>query len=149
MNLMREWGANWYNSAPKDFVAQLANNFRTPEQDEMVLILKVLAADVNEGYHNLANWTVQSVNGTRVRNLPHLVNLIASSEGPYVEIENASGQRVVLDQARVEEQQTAILERYRIAEDRSPDLRATADSDPAPAVSDAIRAARGGEADPS
>lgn len=121
-NLLREWGANWYNSAPKNFVAMLDDNYRTAERDEVVLILKVLAADVNEGYHEVSNWVVQSVNGARVRHLAHAVRLIESSQGPYVEIENANGQVVVLDRQRVANQQADILERYRIASDRSPDL---------------------------
>ena len=122
-NLLREWGNSWYNAAPKEIVAYLGRNYRTEERDELVLVLKVLAADVNEGYHEISNWLVAKVNGTGVRNLRHLITLIeAGANRPFIEIEGNDGQVMVLDALAVADAHPSILELYRIAADRSPDL---------------------------
>ena len=122
-NLLREWGNNWFNSAPKEFVALLSNNHRLEERDEIVIVLKVLAADVNQGYHNIANWAVDEVNGTRIRDIRHLIERVESaSESPYMEFKNEVGQMIVLDREKVAATHAEILALYRIGADRSPDL---------------------------
>ena len=130
-NLLREWGNNWYNSAPKEFVALLGRNYREPDRDEVVIVLKVLAADANQGYHDLSHWTVERVNGQTVRNLAHLAALVEdeASTGPYVEFIGESGQQLVLDRKQVAAENSRILELYRIGSDRSPDLALAAPAD--------------------
>lgn len=122
-NLLKEWGSNWYNSAPKELVARLATNFRGEDRDELILVLKVLAADVNEGYHEVTNWLVDEVNGEPVRNLRHLVRLVEQDGAhPYVEFKNPNGQILVMDRERVAQSRDEILSTYRIDADRSEDL---------------------------
>jgi S1-C subfamily serine protease len=122
-NLLREYGSNWYNKAPKEFVALLGDNFRKPDQDEAVIVLKVLAADVNEGYHNVGNWIVTEVDGQSIRNLRHLIELVEQpSDQPYTELRSASGHILVMDRAKVAATADEILALYRIGSDRSPDL---------------------------
>ena len=122
-NYLREWGSNWYNAAPKDFIAALGSNFVTPDLDEVVFVSKVLAADVNEGYHNVSNWMVTHVNEQPIRNLRQLVEIVESDDdGPYVEFKSSSGQMIVLDRKKVADTQAEILDLYRVREDRSPDL---------------------------
>lgn len=122
-NLLKEWGNNWYNKAPKEFVALLRKNFREEDLDEVVIVLKVLAADVNEGYHNVAYWPVDNVNGVKVENLRHLIEVVErDGNGPYIEIQNAEGNLIVLDRKQVDETQQEILNLYRVTGDRSPDL---------------------------
>jgi hypothetical protein len=132
-NLLREWGSNWYNSAPKELVALLADNYRDENRDQLVMVLKVLAADVNQGYHEVTNWLVKEVNGQPVRNLRHLVELVELVEQdgarPYVEFKNPNGQMLVLDRERVALQRNDILATYRIDADRSEDLAPTPDPD--------------------
>jgi hypothetical protein len=121
-NLLKEWGANWYNAAPKELVALLGANFRTQERDEVVIVLKVLAADVNEGYHNVSNWVVEKANGTVVRNLQQLVKVVEEARTPFVEFASPTGQQLVLDRVEVEASASDVLALYRIDADRSPDL---------------------------
>jgi hypothetical protein len=123
-NLLLEWGNNWYNTAPKELVALLSNNFPSDTQDEVVIVLKVLAASVNEGYHEVTNWIVEEVDGGKVRNLRDLITRVEGGAGPFVEFRSPSGQQLILDRAQVAAQQASILELYRIPFDRSQDLSA-------------------------
>ena len=122
-NLLREWGSNWFDSAPKDLTSRLLFNIPEKEGQEVVLALKVLAADINEGYHSVANWTVAEVNGIEVLNLRHLVELVEQGEpGPFMEFVGANGRKIVLAREEAEAAGPAILATYRIEADRSPDL---------------------------
>ena len=122
-NLLKEWGKSWYNKAPKQLVALLLRNYREEDLEEVVLVLKVLAADVNEGYHDVTYWVVDEVNDVKIQNLRHLIDVVEQNkEGPYNEFENAQGQLIVLDREQVEASRQDILDLYRIDADRSPDL---------------------------
>lgn len=122
-NLLQMWGRNWYDKAPKELVAKLSDNLRPKEIDEIVLALKVLAADVNQGYQNENFWQIESVDGEKVRNLRHLISLIeAGEDNEFVSFENGGGQKMILDRNKVKAEQPKILATYRIPADRSPDL---------------------------
>ena len=95
----------------------------TADLDEIVFVSKVLAADVNLGYHNFANWIVTHVNEQPIRNLRELISIIESDNGnPYIELKSASGRMLVLNREKVAASHEEILELYRVQADRSPDL---------------------------
>ena len=124
-NLLRSWGGNWYDAAPEELVAMLGFNFLTDERDEVVLLLRVLAAEPNQGYQDFSNWVVDAVNGEKVLSLEQFVKLIEkNADQPFIQLTNKQGQQIALDPSRVAAQQASILQTYRIPEDRSPDLRA-------------------------
>lgn len=64
----------------------LLNNFRFANEDEVVVILKVLPHEANRGYHNIFLRRVDSVGSEKVRNLRQLVNLIESTEEDFLEL---------------------------------------------------------------
>ncbi len=122
-NLMRMWGANWTRSAPMEFVVQLRDNVVTDELDEHVIALRVLAANVNQGYHGESNWFIETVDGEKVRNLRHLIELVeAGADNEFVEFRNPGDRRMILDRQKVKNEQDSILAIYRISRDRSDDL---------------------------
>jgi hypothetical protein len=88
-----------------------------------VLALKVLADDVNQGYHGMNNWVVETVDGQRVRNLKELIAAVERGQGnEFVTFGDDAGQVLVLDRAKVEAQRAEVLNTYRIPADRSPDV---------------------------
>ncbi len=122
-NLMQMWGKNWYNAAPKELVARLGNNLRSEDIDEVVLALRVLAADVNQGYQNENYWQIESVDAQKVRSLKQMIALIeAGADNEFVTFKNTSGLKMVLDRRKVLQEQPQILTTYRISSDRSADL---------------------------
>jgi len=125
-NYLMSWGPNWFNNAPKELVALLSDNMKRPDKDEIVLMSKVLAAAVNEGYQDWNNWIVEKVDGIPVRNLRHLISLVEGSSAPFVVFENDKQQKIILDRAQAAAATAQILKTYHIPADRSGDLREAA-----------------------
>ncbi len=123
-NLLRAWGPNWFASAPNELMAYLSDNVPEVEGEQVVLALKVLADDVNQGYHGINNWVVETVDGERIRNLKELMAAVERGQGnEFVTFGDGAGQVVVLDRAKVAASQASLLTTYRIPEDRSSDLK--------------------------
>jgi S1-C subfamily serine protease len=123
-NLLRAWGPNWFANAPNHLMAYLAYNVPEVEGEQVVLGLKVLAADVNQGYHGMSNWVVETVDGQRVRNLMELIAAVEKGAGnEFITFGDKNGQVVVLDRRKAEAAHEGILNTYRIPADRSPDLK--------------------------
>jgi S1-C subfamily serine protease len=124
-NLLQAWGPNWFNTAPSHLTSILTANFPEVENEQVIVVLKVLAADVNQGYDQINNWIVQTVDGKRVRNMRELIAAVENPDGgEFVTFAGASGHALVLDRAKAREANARILQTYRIPADRSPDLAA-------------------------
>lgn len=113
MNLVKRWGRNWRRQAPIDFL-HLRRQWSSEEKREVVVALKVLAADVNLGYHDWKNWIVDSVNGVTIRDFKQFTQLVHNSVGTHVVLSNEDGHKMVIDnqQARATEEQ--IMKLYQI-----------------------------------
>lgn len=122
-NLLQMWGPNWYNNAPSHLTAQLAANYPEVDGEQIILAIKVLAADVNQGYDQTSNWIVHTVDGTRVRTMRELIDAVEQPDGgEFVTFASESGHTLVLDRAKARASRDAILKTYRIPADRSADL---------------------------
>lgn len=119
---LKTWGDNWWQSAPRELVALYESGIVTPARREVVLIQKVLADRVNQGYHDLENVVITSVDDRPVRSLAHLVDLVERSEGSFARFGASDGSRVVLDRREVAERTPIVLARFGVPRDRSPDL---------------------------
>lgn len=122
-DLLNIWGSQWYQSAPRELACLLLNNYPEREDQKVVVLLKALAADVNQGYQGISNWVVDMVNGEKIWNMQDLVERIENCEEPFVILEDEYHRRLIIDKAKAEESQQEILEIYRIPSDRSEDLR--------------------------
>jgi len=124
MNLIKRWGGNWHSKAPIEYL-YARNQWSSPEQQELVVALKVLPAPVNLGYHDWKNWIIESVNGVKIHDFQQFSQLIESNEDPYVDLRDGAGYRMVLDTAAALEQQPLILQTYQIPERHSHGLFST------------------------
>jgi hypothetical protein len=123
-NLLDIWGPQWYQSAPKELICPLLNNNIPEKEDQQVVVLlKTLAANVNEGYQDVNSWVVDKVNGEKIWNLSDLVKKVENSLDPYIIFEDKWDQQIVIDREKAENTHQEILETYRIPFDRSEDLR--------------------------
>jgi len=122
-NLLQMWGRTWFEKAPRELVARLADNLLPPDIDEVVLALKVLASDVNQGYQNENFWQIEAVDGQKIRNLPHLIDRIEAGESnEFITIESTTGLKLILDRSKVRREKESLLTTYRIPSDRSANL---------------------------
>jgi len=123
-NLLDIWGSQWYQSAPKELIYPLLNsNIPEKEDQQVVVLLKTLAANVNEGYQNVNSWVVDKVNGEKIWSLSELIKKVENSLDPYIVFEDKWGQQIVVDREKARNTHQEILGTYRIPFDRSEDLR--------------------------
>ena len=121
-NLLTQYGSNWPQDAPEYLVAELDKPISDTRQ-EVVLALKVLAADVNQGYHDLFAWMINDVNGKTFKNFDEFYRLVMESNEPYLALRDEEFFELVLDRKKAEAAHQDILNTYRIEHDRSTDLR--------------------------
>ena len=123
-NLLDIWGSQWYQSAPKELIYPMLNsNIPEKEDQQVVVLLKTLAANVNEGYQNVNSWVVDKVNGEKIWNLSDMIKKVENNLDLYIVFEDKWSQQIVIDREKAENTHQEILETYRIPFDRSEDLR--------------------------
>jgi len=126
LNYLMEYGSekDWYLNAPKELVNFYLNGEPTEEQREIVVLVKVLADEINVGYHDFVDAVISSVNGVKISRIADLVRGFENNKGEYHVIEDIRGFKMVLDRKRVDESRERILKKYKIGADRSIDLKA-------------------------
>ncbi|MFH0908950.1 MAG: trypsin-like peptidase domain-containing protein [bacterium] len=123
-SLLQAWGPNWYQAAPNALTAYLTANVPEVEDEQVVMVLKVLPADVNQGYHDIGNWIVEEAEGQHIHNMKELIAAIEEdTTNAFVTLKSNSGQIIVLDRKNAERAAPEILATYRVIDDRSPDLK--------------------------
>lgn len=113
MNLIKRWGSEWHKRAPTEFL-HARNRWASEDQREIVVALKVLAADVNLGYHDWKNWLVESVNDTPIRDFKHFVQLVHGADGTHLTLKDEDGYQMVIDNALARESEQQIMALYQI-----------------------------------
>ncbi len=112
---------------PYNLLTYFVDGRLTREGEEVVIIIKVLAYDLNNGYDNLVNDRIVQVNGKPIRSLQDLIRTVETdTENPFVVFKTEDNQTIALDRKMAEAAHGVILSTYRIAEDRSADLKAAA-----------------------
>lgn len=122
-NFLRTWGGGWYNNAPVNLLNYYYYGDTSTDQKEVVVLVKVLADEINIGYHNRRYEVISQVNGKKISAMKDLINAFEQYNGKYHIIEEEESGRIVLDKARVDENRGKILEKYKIISDRSENLK--------------------------
>lgn len=123
VNLLKEWGRQWYAKAPRNLINYYRRGEPTKDRKQIVILLKVLADEVNMGYHNWKYNVISNVNGKKISDITDLVSAIEEHQGKYHVIEDERGYKIILDRIKVDESAERILKRYKINSDRSEDLQ--------------------------
>jgi S1-C subfamily serine protease len=122
VNFLKLWGDKWHHNASKNLLNQYYYGQPTEDKREIVVLSKVLADEINVGYHNVHDKIVYYVNDKRIANMNDLVNAFESYEGKYHVILDEMGHRIILEKKKVDENGQSILQKYGINSDRSRDL---------------------------
>ena len=100
------------------------------EGDEPVVISWSFADIGMEGYLGIEGSLVRSVNGVKVRNLRHLVELVEQCHDGFIRFgldrDTEWDKKMIVDAKEMRETTARVMERYQIPADRSEDLRAPA-----------------------
>ncbi len=88
---------------------------RKAERLQVVVLVQVLADEVNVGYHFLDNEVIVEANGVRLREFADLVRAVESNEGPYHEFVTETGFRLVLSREKAEARLKTILRERQLA----------------------------------
>lgn len=103
----------------------LLNNFRFADEDEVVVILKVLPHEANRGYHNTFLRRVDRVGSEKVRNLKQLIGLIESEKQNFLELSTGYKglEKIVLNTHLTDVVNAEVMWLNGIAHDRSKNFR--------------------------
>jgi S1-C subfamily serine protease len=123
VNLLKEWGNEWWRDAPLNFLYQFMQGEPTETQREVVVIVDVLSDEINMGYEQAYWEAVVFANGKRIGKLRDLIDALESNRGPYQVIETQSKSQIIIDRKEAEKSAKRILKQYKIGGDRSEDLR--------------------------
>jgi S1-C subfamily serine protease len=122
-NYLKTWGYDWYNDAPSNLLSYYHYGEPADDRREVILLVKVLAHEINVGCHGLQNKVIAYVNGKKISTMKDLVRAVEQHQGKYHVIVDEQGYRIVLDRKKVEENSQGILVKYKISSDRSRDLQ--------------------------
>ncbi len=123
-NYLLAWRRDWYKIAPKNLIYLYQNRDPVVAGEEVVLIVRVLADDVNRGYHRWSSWVVETVNGRKIRNLNDLIQKVeAVTESEFVVFSDSRNREMIMDREKALAAAAGILKRYRIPADRSDGLQ--------------------------
>ena len=123
LNYLMEFGSDWSDTAPTELVNYYINGEPLKNRREVIVLVKVLADELNIGYHASQNVVISSVNGTLVSSMKDLVNAFENYQGDYHVIEDTNGFIITLSRRKAKEANAGILRKYKISSDRSDDLR--------------------------
>ena len=100
------------------------------EGDEPVVISWSFADIGMEGYLGIEGSLVRSVNGVKVRNLRHRVELVEQCRDGFIgfglDRDTEWDKKMIVDAKEMRETTARVMERYQIPADRSEDLRTPA-----------------------
>jgi S1-C subfamily serine protease len=125
LNYLMEFGGggNWYISSPTELLNYYINGESEDSRREVVVMVKVLADEINIGYHSSQNVVVSRVNGKNISRMKDLVAAFETHDGKYHVIEDVRGYKIVLAREKVDTYSGQILSKYRIKSDRSKNLQ--------------------------
>ena len=122
-NYLYEWGRQWFFTAPTKLLYSYQNEVRNKDRRQVILLVKVLADEINLGYHDYENLVIVKVNGRRVSAMKDVVKAFEENRGPFHVIEDDTGVKIIIRRESADMFSKRILETYRIESDRSADLK--------------------------
>ncbi len=114
---LREWGGNWFTSAPQEFVYLDMNQWDLiPPGKKVVFLSQVLPSEGNIGYHDLRFLQVTKINNMSIERLEDIKKALHKNSNPQHKIEFDDSPRVIyLDARNFELENNTIQERYGIS----------------------------------
>jgi len=124
LNYLMEFGAgnSWYYNAPTELLNYYVNGEPSDKQRDIVILVKVLADEINVGFHDSGNVVVAYVNGKKISTMKDLLSAFEEHKGEYYVVEDIRGYKIALKKENVKASHQRILDKYKIKSDISKDL---------------------------
>jgi len=119
---LHEYGDEWFNHSPRKLADIAVFGQRKREDEQVVVLSQVLLDRINHGFQHLANLQVLAVNGTKINNLEHLVNLVESNDKPHLRFDLDDEMVIIIDAKEALEANPRILNTHRIPSPKSQDI---------------------------
>jgi len=91
-----------------------SSKWATKDEDEVVVLLKVLADKTNRGNHNLSLWKVDTINDKKFKDYKEFKKKFKESKGKYIVLKNSDGVEIAIDRDKAQKANEGILKRYSI-----------------------------------
>jgi S1-C subfamily serine protease len=111
-NLMQSFVDGDY-VVPEDLLVEYYS-WPSEKRNEVVVVVQVLADDVNVGYHDNSYWIIKNVNGKEIKNFNEFYNLVSGFNGTYMTFKDKEGFQIVIDHKKAQESHETILKNYHI-----------------------------------
>ena len=89
ISLLKAWGNNYLNNAPLPLI-EVFNKYkyklRTPEQDELVILSRVLPHPSNIGLQSIQNMVISKINGKTLKNLKQLKSILDVNDKEVIKL---------------------------------------------------------------
>eukprot|EP00882_Tetradesmus_deserticola_P018709 GHRQ01020094.1.p1 GENE.GHRQ01020094.1~~GHRQ01020094.1.p1 ORF type:complete len:426 (+),score=236.79 GHRQ01020094.1:1316-2593(+) len=116
------YGTDWSCKAPIKLVEKAFAASKRDTQEEVVVLSKVLAHDINSGYQDTGNIQVMKVNGVRVVNLAHLAHLVSTCTDKFVRFDLEWNKVIYIAHHKATKMLPSILEQNSIPAEHSKGL---------------------------
>jgi len=120
--LRSEFGEEWDCEAPVEIVHRVMRQRAEFKGEELVVLTQVLANDLTVGYEDLENVLLLSINGSGVRNLRHVMEIIDGCDSEYLRFSFLTNLVLVLKTADIKKATAEALEQHNIPAAHSADL---------------------------
>jgi len=131
--LRAEYGSKWSSKCAVRLKDLYFNGYKEADDEEVVLLSRVLASDLNVGFHKFTNCVLEKANGVEIKSMRRLVEVIEGGSGSgdggdegdskFVRFTFEHNVTMVLERDIAVEGMPSIMEEHKIKFDRSENLR--------------------------
>ncbi len=100
----------------------LTREWPKENKKDVVVLVKVLADNLNRGDHGITLWPIDKINGKTFKTFEEFYHKMIDYNGTYIRLEDKEGSEVGIDVQKARAQTARILKRYHIKSDHSIDL---------------------------
>ncbi len=125
--LRSEYGSKWSSKCAVRLKDLYFNGYKEQKDEEVVILSRVLASDINVGFHKFTNCVLEKVNGKEIKNVKQLINVIEScnknKSSKFIHFLFEHNVTMVLEIDEAINGMSKIMVEHKIKFDRSPNLR--------------------------
>lgn len=109
--------------APAHLMSLFQRRNRSVDNEEIVVLIKILPHAVNKGYEEYSDLHIVKVNDKKVNSLRELIAVVEKDKSEYVTFQDLEGIKIVFDRKEAKASLNDILRIYDVPSDRSSDLK--------------------------